>query len=166
MALQKLHHPVLDRIMVWITVLGNGGWFFILLGVVLIINGKTRKIGIHVLVSLLFSAILCSLILKGMVARSRPCWIDPNVPLLIKSPRDYSFPSGHTSAAVAAACSVLAYNKKYGSMLCALAFCIAFSRMYLFVHFPTDILGGIVMGIFSAVLALSAIKYYEKRHPF
>lgn len=160
-ALQQLHHPILDRIMVAITTLGNAGWFFILIGIVLSCIKKTRKQGLHVLVALLFSLIFCNMILKDLVARQRPCWLMPEIELLIATPTDFSFPSGHTSASMATAASIYAYNKKYGIALFALALIIAFSRMYLFVHFPTDILGGVITGITSALLAGLVIKKLE-----
>lgn len=162
-SLQGLHRPVLDRILVLVTSLGNAGWFFIVLGLVMLIFGKTRRMGLHVLLALLFSLIFCNLILKGMVARDRPSWLVPEVELLIANPKDFSFPSGHTSAAMATATAIFLYNKKYGCFAYVLALCIAFSRMYLFVHFPTDVLGGAVTGIVSAFLAHALLKWIDRR---
>lgn len=163
--LQQLHHPILDRVMIFVTTLGNAGWFFILLGVVLLCMKRTRKAGIHVLVSLVFSLIICNFLLKEFVARERPFshLSVQEIKLLIAAPKDFSFPSGHTSAAVAAAASVYVYSKKYGIALFVLAIAIAFSRMYLFVHFPTDILGGMITGIASALLAGWLLGKLEKR---
>lgn len=163
MALQQLHNPVLDCIMVVITSVGNAGWFFIVLGVVLLWVKKTRKAGFHVLLSLLFSLIFCNLILKDLVARQRPCWLVPEIQLLIANPSDFSFPSGHTSASMATAASIYLYNKKYGIAMFLLAIMIAFSRMYLFVHFPTDILGGMLTGLLSAFLAYFLIQKVESK---
>lgn len=163
LALQQLHNPILDQIMVVITTLGNAGWFFILTGIVLFCIKKTRKTGVQVLLSLLFSLILCNLILKGLVERMRPCWIMPDIQLLIANPKDFSFPSGHTSASVATAISIYTYHRKYGMIMFGLAIAIAFSRMYLFVHFPTDILGGLFAGSVSAFCAHQIIKGMQKR---
>lgn len=152
-ALQKLHTPLLDRIIVSITSLGNGGWFWIVLGIVLIITKKYRKGGILILGALIFSALFGNIILKPLVARPRPCWIHDTVQLLIKVPRDYSFPSGHTQASFAAASALMQTNKKAGISACVLAVLIAFSRLYLYVHFPTDVLAGILIGICCGLLS-------------
>jgi len=162
--LQSLRNPTLDRIWIMITSLANGGWFYILLGVVLSFLKKTRKIGVHVLLALMFSVVFCNLILKTLVARDRPSWLVPDVDLPIKNPKDFSFPSGHTSAAVAAATAVFMHNKKHGKFLYILAECIAFSRMYLFVHFPTDIFGGAVTGVASAIPAYFTVQWFGNRH--
>ncbi|MBR1692613.1 MAG: phosphatase PAP2 family protein, partial [Lachnospiraceae bacterium] len=90
--LQGLHHPVLDRVLVIITTLGNAGWFFIALGLILLAFKKTRRTGFHVLLALVFSLIFCNLILNGLVARDRPSWLVPDVELLIANPKDFSFP--------------------------------------------------------------------------
>ena len=161
--LQGLHHPVLDRVLVIITTLGNAGWFFIALGLILLAFKKTRRTGFHVLLALVFSLIFCNLILKGLVARDRPSWLVPDVELLIANPKDFSFPSGHTSAAMAAATAIFMHDKRYGIAAFVLAACIAFSRMYLFVHFPTDVLGGAVTGVVSAVAAFFLMRWFENR---
>lgn len=163
LALQQLHNPILDRVMVVVTSLGNAGWLFILIGIVLICTKKTCKQGLHVLLALIISVIFCSVVLKELVARARPCWLMPEIELLIRVPTDYSFPSGHTSASFATAVALYVHNKKFGIFMFVLALLIAFSRMYLFVHFPTDILGGAVTGAISALLAGVVIKRLEKR---
>lgn len=161
--LQTWHNPVLDRFFVFVTGLGDSGWFFIAVGLILLFMKKTRKTGFNVLLALLFSLIFCNLILKGLVARQRPSWLMPEIELLIQNPKDYSFPSGHTSASFAAALVLFFYNKKYGILALVLAAAIAFSRMYLFVHFPTDILGGLCTGILSAFLSYGLISYFGKK---
>ena len=100
----------------------------------------------------MFKELLGNVILKELIMRERPCWIDPTVELLIKSPSSFSFPSGHTFDAFAAAFTLFLNHKKEGITALIVAALIAFSRMYLFVHFPTDILGGMVFGIGVAVL--------------
>lgn len=163
LALQQLHNPILDRVMVAITSLGNAGWLFILIGIVLLCKKNTRKQGGHILLALIISVIFCNVFLKDLVARPRPCWLMPEIELLIKIPSDYSFPSGHTSAAVAAAVSIWMYNKKYGILMLILAIMMAFTRMYLFVHFPTDVFGGMVTGTASAIMACVVINKFETR---
>ncbi|MBQ8633714.1 MAG: phosphatase PAP2 family protein [Lachnospiraceae bacterium] len=150
--LQELHNPVLDKIMVFITSLGNDGLLWIGLAVLLVFFKKYRKCAISICISLILMELTGNVILKELIMRERPCWIDPTVELLIKAPSSYSFPSGHTFAGFASAVTVFLNHKKEGIAAIVAAVLIAFSRMYLFVHFPTDILGGMVFGIGVAVL--------------
>jgi len=135
-----------------ITSLGDHGMFWILTGVVLLCFKKTRLMGLCVILSLAAGLLIGNTFLKNMIARERPCWIDNSVPLLINNPRDYSFPSGHTLASFEGAVSIWLYNRKWGTAALILAALIGFSRMYLFVHFPSDVLGGLVLGVLIAVL--------------
>lgn len=156
----------MDALMQFITFFGNGGWFWIALGLVLSFIPKTRKIGITVCLALLINLIICNLSLKPLIARVRPYDLREGIALIIDAPHDFSFPSGHTSASFAAACAVFAYNKKvYGISAVVFATLIAFSRLYLYVHFPTDILGGIVVGIVSALASFFIVKALCKRFP-
>ena len=148
--LQGLHTPFLDRAMTGVSFLGNSGWFFLLLGVLCLCFKKTRKVGFAVLLSLGAGALIGNVFIKNLVMRDRPCWIDSTVPLLIHNPEDFSFPSGHTLASFETAVSVFLYNRRWGTVLLVLAGLIAFSRLYLFVHFPTDVLCGMGMGILIA----------------
>jgi len=148
--LQKLHTPVLDWLMVHISFLGNSGWLFILLGGILLAFKRTRKTGFAVLLSLFAGLLIGNLFLKNLVMRSRPCWLDQAVPLLLESPSDFSFPSGHTLASFETAVSIFLYHKGWGCVMLLLAAAIAFSRLYLFVHFPTDVLCGMGLGILIA----------------
>lgn len=137
----------MDVIMPKITALGNAGIIWIIIGICLLFSKKYRKTGIFVLVGLLVGLIVGNGLVKNLVARQRPCWINPEFPLLIPTPTDYSFPSGHTQASVIAATILTMANKKWGYVVIPLAVLIAFSRLYLYVHFPTDVLGGAIMGI-------------------
>lgn len=158
----NLSHPIMDTLMKAITFLGNAGWFWIALGIILSIIPKTRKIGITVCVSLLFSVILCNLTIKPLVARIRPYDFIEGIELIVTAPTDFSFPSGHTSASFAAAAAVFAHNKQYGIAALVLAALIAFSRLYLYVHFPTDVLAGALLGSFCAVMAYYVVKLASK----
>ena len=151
--LQHLHNAVLDRVMVGITSLGNAGWIWIALTAVFLILPKYRKCGVRMAIALILDLILCNLVLKPLAARPRPCWIDEQVKLLVAAPKDYSFPSGHSAASFAAAVSIFVMHKKEGAAALILACLIAFSRLYLFVHFPTDVLAGIAVGFICAFLA-------------
>ena len=103
------------------------------------------------LVSMACGVIIGNGILKNLVRRSRPCWIDTTIPLLIANPTDFSFPSGHTLASFEAAVMIFLHNKKFGIPALLLAMLIGFSRLYLFVHFPTDVLGGAILGTIISV---------------
>lgn len=151
-ALRELYHPVLDKIMIFITTLGNGGFFWIGMGLVLAILPKTRKCGICMLLSMALTFVVGNLILKNLVARPRPFTIATEVALKIPRPGEYSFPSGHTMNSFTAAVSIFLFYKRPGVAALVLAGLIAFSRMYLFVHYPTDILGGILLGTLDAFL--------------
>ena len=105
--LQSIHTPWLDVVMKNITHLGDSGIFWILTGLVLFCFKKTRRMGFCVLLSLAGGLLIGNILLKNLVARERPCWIDPAVQLLIENPGDFSFPSGHTMASFEAAVSIL-----------------------------------------------------------
>lgn len=153
----------MDFIMPKITILGNAGIIWIIIGVCLLITKKYRKLGILVLAGLLMGLIIGNGIVKNMVARPRPCWLNPDFKLLISIPKDYSFPSGHTQAAVIAATILTMGNKKFGYAAIPLAVIIAFSRLYLYVHFPSDVLGGAVMGMtIGAVTFIAGNKIAER----
>lgn len=150
--LQSLHTPWLDGLMKEITRLGDHGIFWIITGIVLLCFKRTRPMGLCVLLSLAVGFLMGNMVIKNLVARERPCWIDKSIPLLVKNPRDYSFPSGHTLASFEGAVSIWLYNHRWGTAALILAALIGFSRLYLFVHFPTDVLGGMILGIIIAVL--------------
>ena len=151
--IQTIHTPIGDAFMCFITSLGNVGVIWIVLAVVLIAIPKTRKSGIIVAAALIIDAVFCSGILKNVFRRIRPFDVNTTIPVLITKPRDFSFPSGHTSASFAAATALyLAKERKLFIPTLVLACLIAFSRMYLYVHYLTDILGGLLIGIASAVI--------------
>ena len=150
--LQELHNPVLDKIMVFFTSLGNDGLLWIGLAVGMLFFKKYRRCAISIGIALVFKELIGNVILKELIMRERPCWIDPTVELLVKSPSSFSFPSGHSFDAFAASVTVFLNHKREGIAAMAVGTLIAFSRMYVFVHFPTDILGGMLLGITVAVL--------------
>lgn len=145
--LQELHNPVLDFFFSKITVLGNAGMLWIIVCIIMLCTKKYRKCGIYFAVSLVCCFLIGNIFLKNVIARERPCWVNPDVVLLILNPKDYSFPSGHSMHSFVGALSIWYANKKWGIAAFILAGLIAFSRMYLFVHYPTDVLVGIVIGL-------------------
>ena len=157
--LQKLHTPVLDKIMVFITNLGSAGIIWIILTVVCLIIPRTRKVGWIMAASLIVDLILCNGILKNLVARTRPCDVNKSIQLLVKRPWDYSFPSGHTAASFASVTALyLAGEKKLWKPVLVLACLIGISRLYLYVHYPTDVLGGALAGAISGYLGYRFIQ--------
>lgn len=151
-ALQSLHGSFWDMLMVWITSLANGGIFWLLLAAALIMLGNRDKKqwGLSILLALVFSFVTVNLLLKPAVDRIRPFTYRPDLLLLVPVPRDASFPSGHSSVSFAGALSIYLYDKKWGILALLLAVLIAFSRLYLYVHFPTDVLFGAAMGCVCA----------------
>ena len=145
----NLRTPVADLLMPAITALGDNGLIWIGLAGVLLLLPKYRRAGAAVLTGLLLEVLCCNLLLKPLVARVRPCGINTAVQLLIARPEDFSFPSGHTGASFAAVSALFASGNKLWIPALLLAALIAFSRLYLYVHYPTDILAGIVIGVMS-----------------
>jgi undecaprenyl-diphosphatase len=162
-ALQELHNPVLDKIMLGITFLGDDGIFWIAIGIICLILKKHRKMGLQLLLSMLCTFILGNLILKNIFARPRPCDIDTAVTLLLSRPHGHSFPSGHSINSMVAAVALFLNNKKIGIPALIIATLIGFSRLYLFVHFPTDVLGGFVIAILVAIGVDWGFRQFEIR---
>lgn len=162
-AINNLHNPVLDKIMIAITNLGDAGIIWIGIAIMLLFKKSTRKCGALMLSSMVVGLLLGNGLLKNLIARERPCWIDTNMKLLIPLPHDYSFPSGHTLASLEAAVMIYLHNKKWGLISFALAFLIAFSRMYLFVHFPTDILCGAALGTLISIFVYDVYEIIKNK---
>ena len=155
--IQELRTPLGDIIFSFITSLGNGGMLWILIGVVLLCLKKYRKTGICVFASLVLSSIIFTLIVKNVVARERPFNNDLGIlgaaDLIIGLPGDrYSFPSGHTLTSFTAATSIVLRNKVLGIICMIIATAIAFSRLYMYVHFPSDVVFGAIFGILVALV--------------
>lgn len=157
--IQSIHTPAGDVIMPFISKLGNAGLVWIVFAIILIIVPKTRKSGVIVMAALCVDVFLCNGILKHVFGRIRPCNVNKAIPLLIARPSDFSFPSGHTAASFAATAALyFAGEKKLWKPALGLAVLIAFSRLYLYVHYPTDILGGIVVGVLAGYLGYKIIS--------
>ncbi|MGI6248175.1 MAG: phosphatase PAP2 family protein [Acutalibacteraceae bacterium] len=166
---EHLWGPFLDFLMPLITRLGDAGAIWIITAIVLLFFKKYRKYGFMMIAGLLFSLIITDNIIKPVIQRPRPfdleLWKDIFVyPDYVKRPHGYSFPSGHTSSSLAAA-TVLIFSKKKPVYIPAmiLALLIAFSRIYVHVHYCTDVLAGLLAGIIYALLAFLLV---EKLIPF
>ena len=149
--------PVLDAVMPVITLLGDAGIFWIAVAVLFIFTKKYRKIGIGMMIALMMGLVICNICLKPMIARIRPYdfkeeHLGTVVNLLIEKQHDFAFPSGHTIASFEAAVVILLGNRKLGIPAMILACLIAFSRLYLYVHYPTDVIVSIVLGSILALI--------------
>ena len=163
--IQTLRTPIGDVLMPFISSLGNGGFVWIVLDIALIIIPKTRKTGIVVAFAIILDVLLCNGLLKPLVARIRPCNVVKNINMLIPIPSDFSFPSGHTAVAFAVTSALYFCKNKIWIPSALLSLLIAFSRMYLYVHYPSDILGGVVLGVLVGKLAYDlGIKLGEKKN--
>ncbi len=168
-ALQGLHNPVLDGLMVAVTRLGDAGLVWIGLALVLLLRKQSRWCGIAMALALLIGMLCTNIVLKPLVLRPRPFAAWPELMLLVPAPTDPSFPSGHTTAAFAATFSLVFQGKRWWWVALILAGLIAFSRLYLFVHYPTDVLAGAAIGLLAgwcgSRLAKKLQTWWENRRP-
>lgn len=141
----------LDWLMPIITKLGDLGIVWIVLSLIFMITKRHRKTGLLMAIALITGLLLGEGILKHLIMRERPFLGFPLKLLLVTPPSTFSFPSGHTTSSFAVATIIFLRNKKWGIFAYILAILIAFSRLYLFLHYPTDILGGIILGVASAI---------------
>ena len=149
--------PALDALMPVITALGDAGIFRMAIAAILLLFKKTRRVGLGMGFAMVMGLLLCNLTLKPLCQRPRPYDYQYDVfnkliPLIIDRQHDFSFPSGHTIASFEAAGVIFLNNKKWGVSALVLASLIAFSRLYLYVHYPTDVLVSIVLGLALAAL--------------
>ena len=152
---------VLDAVMPAVSWICNHGEVWILLAAILLAIPKTRKAGFCLACGLLVDLLVCNLWLKPMIGRVRPFAVNPNVSLLISPPSDASFPSGHTASSFAAVAALKTADSRLWKPALALAAVIAFSRLYLYAHWPTDILGGIAVGILAGWLGAKLAERLE-----
>ena len=161
--LQGFRTPFLDNFILLITSLASYVWYILIIGFLL--NKPTRKLGVILAVAMILQYLVNGGVLKHLFARVRPCNVDTTVELLVKRPKGFSFPSGHSAAAF---CAVgVLYGAKIKRLLLPsfiLACLIAFSRLYLYVHFPTDVLAGALCGflIGYGVWRVFDLKYRDK----
>jgi undecaprenyl-diphosphatase len=171
----KLHDSsagaFLDPVLNFITLLGSGGIFLIILSIFLILFRKTRKAGAAMLGGIIIGALFTNVALKTTIARPRPYaditgifrqwWI--NAGSHVES--DYSFPSGHTTSAMAAMTGLFfTTNKKVSWLAFLFAIAMGISRIYLCVHYPSDVLGGLIVGFIAGLLAALLINWFYKNH--
>lgn len=158
----NLSNPIFDALMPIVTYLGSGGAIWIALALIMLKNGKKRKIGTAIAVALILSLIVCNGILKPLTSRIRPYEL-VSIKLLIAPPMGTSFPSGHASASFAAAITLVLMRCRLAWAAVITAALIAFSRLYLYVHYPSDVLAGAALGALLAMFAcVITDKIYDK----
>ena len=167
---ESLHNPILDKIMYYITMFGEKCIFWIVIGLLtlFVLPKRYRKVGLTVAIALVFSIIFCNLLLKNIIQRDRPFWTDPTFENLFgyfDTIDDWSFPSGHTSASFAAAVAIRMWRKVEGSWAILIACLVAISRVYLTVHYPTDVLVSVVLGIIYGIVAYYLVNWMINKFP-
>ncbi len=165
---EHLQCTFLDKTMPIVTLFGDGGVFWIGVAVLLLFFAKYRKTGFSMGMALVLGLVVCNITLKPLVARIRPYDLQlqefgREITLLIKAQSDFSFPSGHTIASFEACTVLMLHDKRLGIPATVLAILIAFSRLYLYVHYPTDVLVSLVLGILFGLLGNFLVnKIYAK----
>lgn len=159
----NLHCAFGDFIMPIITMFGDAGIFWIAWAVVLLFIPKYRKTGLAMGAALLMGLLVCNVTMKPLIARPRPYdymaeHFHKTIELLVETPHDFSFPSGHTLASFEAATVLCLRDKRMGIPAMILAVLISFSRLYLYLHYPTDVIFSVFMGIGFAFLGNFLVK--------
>lgn len=150
-----VRNPVLNALLIPFTLSNNAGISCILIVAVFIYFKSLRKAGILMGISLLLEFLLNNLIIKNLFARIRPYEVIDGLILLVGKAPDYSFPSGHTGSAFALAVVIfMVMDRKYGIIALVLASLMGFSRLYVGIHYPSDVLGGVILGVVTSVIAV------------
>lgn len=161
---QNLRFAALTPVMKLLSLLGDKGIFWIALTVVLLIFRRTRRVGIYCAASMVLTFLVVNCAIKPLVARIRPYDLFTEIQILVHAEHDFSFPSGHSANSFAVAWVLFRMTpKKYGVPAVVLAALIAFSRLYVGVHYPTDVLAGTAIAILLAELSLYALRRLERR---
>lgn len=147
----QLRCSFLDAVMPIVSMLGNGGAVWLFFAAVMLLKKTYRRRGCVLLIGLAVGFIVGNLLLKPIVARPRPSWVNLQFSLLIDNPSDYSFPSGHTLSSFIAAVFISMDNRKLSCVVIPLACLMAFSRLYLYVHYPSDVLAAVALAFVIAV---------------
>lgn len=166
----NLHSGFMDAVMPIVTLFGDGGIFWIAVALLMLISPKTRKIGWSMGVALILGVLVCNVTMKPIIARIRPYDLHAElfgdeIKLLVKTPHDWSFPSGHTIASFEACTAIMIRNKKMGIPATILAILIAFSRLYLYVHYPTDVIFSFFAGILFGFVGCAIINAIYRKYP-
>ncbi len=161
---EHIRREYLDPAVIFITNLGNSGWFWLVLSILLLFFAKYRKTGITSLIAILIGFIITNLWLKNMVDRIRPYEVVEGLKFIGRMPSDASFPSGHSTCSMAASVVLfLKLPKKLGVPALVLGILICLSRLYVGVHYPTDVLVGAAVGVLAAFAAVLLMGKYDKK---
>lgn len=155
-----IRNSQLDVIMPLISMLGAGGALWVIMTVICLIVKKYRPFGKKLAFSMIVDLLVCNATIKPIVNRIRPYDLNTTVQLIVPPEIDPSFPSGHTFFAFSAATICFLYDKKLGIIMYLIAILIAFSRLYLYIHFPTDVLCGAIFGTLTALLSWFLYKKF------
>ncbi len=158
---EHIRTPFLDTVAAFLSEAFDGGLLWIILCAGLLIFRKTRCAGLMLMASMGLALLIGELGMKNIFCRLRPCNLDTSVSLAVDAPNSYSFPSGHTGSSFAAATALFLWSKKWGIPALVLAALIGLSRVYLFVHFPTDVIVGALLGIACGLLAGFIFRKFE-----
>ena len=154
----NMRSPFFDWMMPKLSLLGEWGIVWIVIGMILLFFRKTRRAAVIMLISTVAVLLVGELLLKNTVCRIRPCNVRPYIDIPVKRPTSYSFPSGHSSTSFACASAIFIHRRTLGIFALMLAFLIAFSRMYNYVHFPSDVLAGALLGILFTAITVAVAK--------
>lgn len=157
--LSAKHTKKLNKIMVIITTSGNNGYIWFALSIPLLMMNRFRIVGYTVILAMLISGLAGEITIKHIVGRVRPCNRDFDQELLIKHPAHYSFPSGHTSSSFAVTAVMFFMMPALFIPVLVYACLMGFSRMYVLVHYPTDVIAGVFLGIICGTVAVSVSPY-------
>lgn len=150
----------MNKFMPFMTMLGDLGTVWLVTAIFLLFMKRFRFYGVSVIATVCFCAFLCDVVIKPIVRRLRPFVTNTELRLLIRTPGGYSFPSGHTSSSVGAAYVLFQMNRWVGIAGFLVAALIALSRMYLHVHYPTDVMAGALIGLVCAVVIFNLVFYF------
>lgn len=164
----NLRSPIGDKIWPIVTLFGEGGIFWIACAVLMLCFRKTRKTGFSMAVALILGVLVCNVTMKPLIGRIRPYdyqlqHFGKEITLLIAKQHDFSFPSGHTIASFEAAAALLCYKKRFGIPALILACLVAFSRLYLYVHYPTDVIFSVIVGTLFGLLGTAIVSGIYKK---
>lgn len=162
---EGIKNKYFDIIMPYFSNINNWGQVWLVIAIILLVNRNkdVKRLGVTIIVALAIGYLLGEGILKHVIERARPLGEVYNFKFIITPPKSYSFPSGHTTSSFAAFGVCFFSKARYRYLALVLAGIIAFSRIYLHVHYPSDVLGGIILGLLSAKLAIWLVKYYFSR---
>ena len=155
----------MDGFMPAVSALANAGIIFFAAAGIMLFFRNYRRCAVNILICMAVAAVVANLIMKPLIARDRPCWLNEEIQLLVAVPQDFSFPSGHTLHSFMVATVIFMYDRRIGIPSFVLAALIGFSRLYLYVHFPTDVLCGALLGVAFAVGGYYLLRFVLKKLP-